>query len=117
MARPSPTRSSKLTAEEIRLQKEADALSRKEQELQQRLRKLPAQLEAKRSREQAILKQRAVTASPAISLNGARGPRNSKPNGKSRPLRAREYQNARTKFIVLCLILASIGILLWRALP
>lgn len=117
MARPSPVRSNKLSAEELRLQKEADALSRKEQELQQRLRRLPAQMEAKRSRDLEILKHRAVTASPAISLNGARGPRNSKANSKSRPLRAREYQNARTKFIVLCLILASIGILLWRALP
>ncbi|MFZ4776442.1 MAG: hypothetical protein ACOYM3_13805 [Terrimicrobiaceae bacterium] len=117
MPRPSPARSNKLSAEEIRLQKEADALSRKEQELQQRLRRLPAQIEAKRSRDLELLKLRAKNSSPAISLKGMRGSRNSKSNGKTRPLAAREYQNARTKFIVLCLILASIGILLWRALP
>lgn len=117
MPRLSPARPSKLTAEELRLQKEADALHRKELELQQQLKRLPAQIEAKRSREREILKQRAITSSPAISLNGLRGTRGAKPGGKRRPLPAREYHNARIKFIVLCLILATIGLLLWRALP
>lgn len=117
MARPSPSRPNKLTAEERRLQKAAEELRRKEQELEMQLRRLPAQLEARRSKEKELAKLRAHTASPAISLNGARGARQSRPNGKRRPLPARELQNARIKFIVLCLILATIGILLWRALP
>jgi hypothetical protein len=54
---------------------------------------------------------------PAISLNGVRGTRGAKSNGKRRPLPARELQNARIKFLVLCLILATVGILLWRSLP
>ena len=116
MARP-PARSNKLTAEEIRLQKEAEALRRQEQELERQLRMLPAQLQAKRTKEKQVAKLRAEMASPAISLNGVRGARSSKSNGKRRPLPARELQNARIKFLVLCLILATIGLLLWRSLP
>ena len=116
MARP-PARSNKLTAEEIRLQKAAEALRRQEQELERQLRMLPAQLQAKRTKEKQVAKLRAEMASPAISLNGVRGARSSKSNGKRRPLPARELQNARIKFLVLCLILATIGLLLWRSLP
>ena len=117
MARPSPARSNKLTAEEVRLQKAAEALQRKEQELQQKLRRLPAQLQAKRTKEKEQAKLRAIMASPAISLNGTHGGRGAKPNGSRRPLPHRELQNAKIKFLVLCLILATIGILLWRSLP
>lgn len=117
MARPSPSRSNKLTADEIRLQKAADELRRKEQELQQQLRMLPAQLQAKRSKERAQAKLRAEMASPAISLNGLRGARNGKSTSRRRPLPVRELQNARIKFLVLCLILATIGFLLWRSIP
>ncbi|MEI8309903.1 MAG: hypothetical protein WCH98_04015 [Verrucomicrobiota bacterium] len=117
MARPSPARSNKLTAEEIRLQKAADALRRKEQELEQELRMLPARLQAKRTKEKQMAKLRAEAASPAISLNGTRGARSAKSNGKRRPLPHRELQNAKIKFLVLCLILATIGLLLWRSLP
>ncbi|MFA7345297.1 MAG: hypothetical protein WC003_13415 [Terrimicrobiaceae bacterium] len=117
MARPSPARSNRLTVEEVRLQKEADALRRKEQELEQQLRRLPAQLQAKRTKERERAKLRAKMASPAISLNGAHSGRSAKPNGKRRPLPLRELQNAKIKFLVLCLILATIGILLWRSIP
>ena len=113
-----PARSNKLTAEEIRLQKEAEALLRKKQELERQLISLPAQLQAKRTKEKQAAKLRAEMASPAISLNGVRGARGSKSNGgRHRPLPVRELQNARIKFLVLCLILATIGLLLWRSLP
>ena len=81
---------------------------------------LPAQIQAKRSKEKEQAMLRARTASPAVSLNGAHGAhgaRSAKSNGKRRPLPARELQNARIKFLVLCLILATIGLLLWRSLP
>lgn len=117
MPRPSPARSNRLTAEEIRLQKEAEALRRKAQELEGQLRSLPAQIQAKRSKEKQVAKLRAEMASPAISLNGVRGVRSSKSKGKSRPLPARELKNDQIKFLVLCLILATIGLLLWRSLP
>ena len=116
MARP-PARSNKLTAEEMRLQKTADELRRKEQELERQLRMLPAQLQAKRTKEKELARHRVEMTSPAISLNGTRGVRNSKSKGKSRPLPARELKNDQIKFLVLCLILATIGLLLWRSLP
>ena len=117
MARLSPARSNKLTAEELRLQRAADELRRKEQELERQLRTLPAQIEARKSKEKELAKLRAHTASPAISLNGTRRGRSSKTSAKRRHLPARELQNARIKFLVLCLILVTIGILLWRQLP
>ncbi|TSA30223.1 MAG: hypothetical protein D4R65_13710 [Verrucomicrobiaceae bacterium] len=117
MARFSPARSNKLSAEERRLQREAEELHRKEQELERQLRTLPAKLEAQRSREKQRIKLRIESSAPAISLNGARGPRSAKQSGKRKPLPARELQNARIKFLVLCLILATIVILLWRSIP
>jgi hypothetical protein len=117
MARPSPVRSNKLSAEEIRLQKAAEALRRKEQELERQLRTLPAQLQAKRTKEKQQAKLRAEMASPAISLSGVRGARSSKSQGRRRPLPVRELQNAKIKFLVLCLILATIALLLWRSMP
>jgi hypothetical protein len=117
MARPSPARSNKLTTEEIRLQKTAEALRRKEQELERQLRTLPAQIQAKRSKEKQAAKLRAEMASPAISLNGIRGARSAKSNGRRRPLPVREQRNAQIKFLVLCLILATFGFLLWRLFP
>lgn len=117
MPRPSSPRSTKLTAEELRLQRASEELRRKEEELVRQLKMLPAQLQAKRTKERAQAKLRAEMASPAISLNGVRGARGAKSSGKRRPLPARELQNARIKFVVLCLILATIGILLWRQLP
>ena len=117
MPRIPSVRPNKLSAEERRLQKAAEELRRKEEELQRQLRILPAKLEAQRTREQKLAKLRAETSAPAISLNGTRGPRGSRTAGKRRPLPARELQNARIKFLVLLLILACIVILLWRSIP
>ena len=117
MPRPSPSRSRKLTAEEIRLQKASEELSRQEQKLQEKLRVLPAEIQAKRQREKELSKLRAETAAPAISLNGVRGTRNGRLPNRRRPLPTRDLQNARIKFLVLCLILATIGLLLWRSIP
>lgn len=117
MPRLSPARSNKLSAEERRLQREAEELRRREQDLVRELRTLPAKLEAQRSREKQLAKLRIANSAPAISLNGARGPRSAKQSVKRRPLPARELQNARIKFMVLCLILATIVILLWRSIP
>ena len=96
------------------LQREAAELRRKELDLERQLRMLPAKMEARRTKEKEL---RAQMSSPAISLNGTRGPRSPKPPGKRRPLAGRETQNAQIKSLVLFLILATIVLLLWRALP
>jgi hypothetical protein len=98
------------------LEKKAEELRRMEAELERRLKMLPAKMEAKKARTKARLKIQAQTAAPAISLNGAR-PRVARPIEKRRPLPARELQNARIKSLVLLLILATLVILLWRAIP
>lgn len=117
MPRFSPNRPARLTAEERRLQKEAEELRRKQQELEKHLRSLPARIEAKKSRERELARLRAETASPAISLSGNRSLRGGRQPARRAHLPARELHNARIKFIVLCLILAMIVILLWRAIP
>jgi len=117
MSRQFPARSNKLSAEERRLQRETEELRRKELDLEHQLRILPAKMEARKTRERELARIRAHTSSPAISLNGTRGARSPKPTGKRRPLPVRELHNAQIKALVLCLILATIGILLWRAFP
>ena len=116
MPRFSSPRPTKLTAEERRLERQADELRRKERELERQLHALPAKMEARRSRERELARLRVETSSPAISLNGVRS-RGARQTAKRRPLPARELHNARIKFLVLCLILATIVILLWRVIP
>ncbi len=117
MPRPLYPRSSKLTAEERRLAREQKELLQREEQLQRELRTLPAKIEERKARERQIAKLRAEASSPAISLGAARGARSGKSSSKGRRLPARELQNARIKFIVLCLILATLTILLWRSIP
>lgn len=117
MARPSPARSNKLTAEEVRLQKQTEELLRKKRALEEQLQRLPAQVAAKRTKEKQLAKIRAEMTPAAISLNGLRSTRAQQTRRNHRPLPTREAQNAQIKFIVLCLILATIALLLWRSLP
>lgn len=117
MPRPPHSRSTKLSAEERRLQREQQELLRREEELQRELRTLPARIEERKVRERQYAKLRAEAAAPAISLGGGRSTRGSRPAHREKRLRGRELQNARIKFLVLCLILASLVIMLWRAIP
>lgn len=118
MARPKPFRSDKISAEERLLHKQQEELRRKEEELRLKLRSLPAQMQARKKRESDLAKIRAVAAPEAISLGSAsRGrARASKPSTKRRT-RVGEVQSARIKFLVLCLILATFVLLLWRTIP
>jgi len=118
MAHPGSFRSDKISAEESRLIKQQEELQRKEEVLKQKLRTLPAQIEERKNRARELAKMRAVAAPGAISFgSAARGrPRSAKPTSKRRT-RVGEIQSARIKFFVLCLILATFVILLWRTIP
>ena len=48
---------------------------------------------------------------------GSRISRPVAPSRKTRSLPARELQNARIRFLLLCIVLASVVIMLWRASP
>lgn len=113
---PKPTRSPRLTAEERRLQQQEEEIRRRTEELTHKLKTLPAELRETKARERKLQELRARTSAPAISLGGARRPR---AHTERRPGRtpARERQNARIKSVVLCLILLSLLLLLWRSLP
>jgi len=114
---PRPARSSsKLSAEERRLAKEQEALARKEQELKKKLSELPAKMEEKRSKERELTRIRVSAYPTAISLGHGRSSGGGRTSRKG-PLPGREIQNARIKFLVLCLILATFVFLLWRTIP
>ncbi len=117
MPRPQPSRPSKLTAEERRLAKQQEELRRREEELQRTLKMIPAKLEERKAREKKLAKLRAEASAPAISLAGGRSLRSGRTSTKPRRTPARELQNARIKFLVLCLIFASLVILLLKQLP
>ena len=117
MARPRPFHSDNISAEEVRLRKQQEELLRKEEVLKQKLRTLPAQMQARKKREVELAKLRAVAAPEAISLgSAARGRSRSKPSVKRRT-RVGEIQSARLKFLFLCLILATFVILLCHSIP
>ena len=115
MPRP-PSRPTRLTAEERRLLKEQEDLKRREAELERQLRTIPARIEQRKQLERERTRIQAQIAAPAISLKG-RNARSSRNDGRPRGLPGRELQNAKAKFLVLCLILATLMILLWRSIP
>lgn len=118
MARPKPLRSSKLSAEELLLHKQQEELRIKEEELRTKLRRLPVQMQERKKRDRELAKIRAFAAPEAISLGSASRsrPRTNKAPYKRRT-RVGEVQSARMKFLVLCLILATFVLLLWRTIP
>ena len=127
MARPSPVRSNKLSAEEIRLQKAAEALRRKEQELKaleekmkRRVADLPKELEEKQRKQREMIRLRALaTATYADGFSKPLDKRHAaqrSPKGPRRMTRPEE-RSARLQFLGLCAVLAVILILLWKSLP
>lgn len=111
------SRPSKLTAEERRLREQQEELRRREAELQRALKTLPAKIEERKAKEKRLAVMQAQTAAPAISLGAPRPRAATRAGARPRRTPARELHTARTKFIVLCLILVSLVILLWRSIP
>jgi hypothetical protein len=115
---PKPSKSSRLTAEEKLLEKQRADILRKQVELETRLRKLPAVLEAQEEMQRERTKRRAMAAGPAISSGAGRTlTRRSQKRGGGRRTPRREASAARTKTLILILILAVIVFLVWNAIP
>lgn len=102
--------STKVTDEQRRLDKEQLELKKREAELTKLLVKIPKQIEKKKKLEVDI-------AAPAISLGTARTHRSSQPVRLGKTRLSKDLNAARVKFLVLCLILLSIVVMLWRAIP
>jgi hypothetical protein len=102
--------STKVTDEQRRLDKEQLELKKREAELTRMLVKIPKQIEKKKKLEVEI-------AAPAISLGAARTHRGTQPVRRGKTRLSKDLNAARVKFLVLCLILLSIVVMLWRAIP
>jgi hypothetical protein len=103
--------STKVTDAQRQLDKEQLELKKREAELNKLLVKIPKQMEKKKQ-----TKLKADLAVPAISLGGARVSRGAQPiRGKTRL--SKDVNAARVKFLVLCVILLTIVVMLWRTIP
>ena len=100
--------STKVTDEQRRLVKQQQELKKREAELQKKLSRIP--------KEKTKLKVEATL--PSISLSQVRSPRSTqKPVRRGSTRLSKDFNAARVKFLVLCLILATILVMLWRAVP
>ncbi len=104
---------SKVTAEERRLERERIELLKKEAELKRQLKNLPKQIEQKRAKEERIHTLRNV----AATTMDLRGSRTVPSADRRRKTPKRELNSAKVRFMVLLMILLTILVMLWRAVP
>lgn len=104
--------STKVTDEQRRLEKQHGDLVRRQQELEKALRTIPKQ-QKKQKDLQKIRVEATLTSRSLASQRYA--PRQAEKVRKTLP--ARELQNARIKFLCLCILLVTIVVMLWRAIP
>ena len=95
----------------MQLDKEQLELKKREAELTKLLVKIPKQIEKKKKTKLP------VDAAPAISLGGARVFRGPQPVRRGKTRLSKDANAARVKFLVLCIILLTIVVMLWRAIP
>lgn len=108
-----PGKSTKVTAEQERLEKERKAIERQRLTLEKQLKQIPKN-QPRKSKEPArtTLNVDTIVHSPAHIAFGSRPAK-----GKRKLLPARELNSARIKFLVLALILATLVVMLWNAMP
>ncbi len=114
MARPPSSKVSRLSAEERQLEQLHAEVLRKQQELEKKLIRIPAQIAAQEELKRAQAHERAVSAGPTISSGMGRGGSGRKPKKKRLP--SRVLFSARIKTAILLLILAVIFFLLWQSI-
>ena len=106
----------KVSTEQRRLEKEHEDLLRRERELKKALVTIPKQIQKKKEKERKTQTLHVAGTAQSIPF-GSRISRPVAPSRKTRSLPARELQNARIRFLLLCIVLASVVIMLWRAIP
>ena len=105
----------KVTDAQRQLDKEQLELKKREAELTKLLVKIPKQIEKKQKT--TLKADLAAPAVPTISLGGARVSPGSQPIRRGKTRLSKDVNAARVKFLVLCLILLSIVVMLWRTIP
>lgn len=106
------TSSTKVTDEQRRLEKQHEDLIRRQQELQKALRSIPKQTKDKKKPQTLHVDTGISSMAPGVARYSR-----IQPEKRRKTLPARELQNARIKFLCLCLLLATIVVMLWRAIP
>jgi len=107
-------------AEQQRLKEAENEILRKQRELERVLKEAPARIEKQRHRNRDFVRINVSTpASTAIPPGGLRDRFSGEASsvGRRRKPRRSEQVLARVQFLVLCLILLSIVLLIWRAIP
>jgi hypothetical protein len=100
--------STKVTDEQRRLDKQQQELKKLEVQLQKKLSRIPKEKK----------KLEVDLAIPTVSLGPVRNPRASqKPVRRGNTRLSKDLNAARVKFLLLCIILATILVMLWRAVP
>lgn len=117
MPRPSGSRGNRLSAEEQNLEKQRAEILRKQQELQSKLKKLPAAIEEQQEQQRRLTKIRAQAAAPAISPDVRRLAGRRRRANTPRRLPSSQIFSAQIKTLALILVLFLILFLLWRAIP
>ena len=103
----SKRRPDKLTEEERQIEKAREALLRKQNELQKRMVRLPAEIAAKREERMRVVRERARTAQ-VTNIGGVR--QGVRRHGRTASRRA---YDERIRFFILLLILVVLGALVW----
>ena len=108
--------STKVTEEQSRLSKAHAGLVRQEQALKKTLiLEAKKEQERKKELERKKIKIHVEAASHAPFIMPRSG--NASYSQKGKPRLAREIQNDKVKFLLLCLVFAVIIVMLWRAIP
>jgi hypothetical protein len=106
-------------AEQRRLIEAQEELKRKQEKLQRLIKQAPAREAARKKKQREPIRINVASAG-AMSRPGG-GLRSKFGDARDLPMRKRarrsERNLARAQFLILCLILATIGFLIWKAVP
>ena len=113
-----PAEKSRLLTEREQLQQVEAEIARKQAELEARLKQLPGKVKAVRDREKELQRINVTTVATGELYGRRRESRDAA--GEVRPRRRQlrgEARAARIKFAVLCLVLFTILVLVWKTMP
>ncbi len=117
--RKAPTGEDPVRAEQRKLIEAQEELKRKQEKLQRLIKQAPAREAARKKKQREPIRINVASAG-TMSRPGA-GLRSKYDDSREVPLRKRarrsERNLARAQFLILCLILATIGFLIWKAVP
>ena len=108
---------SRLLTERDQLQQAQAELARKQAELERQLRQIPVKMEEVRKREREVQRINVTTVARGEINGRLREIRSSGAEPRQRRALKGERRKAQMKFLLLCLILVTILMLLWRAVP